>query len=39
MIKSSKNLKNLKEIHKGLIMEGCKLNLAMLDSKGNRESG
>jgi len=34
-----KELKSLKEIHTSLIMEGCKLNLNMLDSRGNRESG
>jgi hypothetical protein len=32
-------LKNLKEVHKGLIMEGCKLNLNFLDARGNRKSG
>ena len=34
-----KELKNLKEIHSTLIMEGCKLSSDMLDSRGNRESG
>ena len=34
-----KELKGLKEIHSGLIMEGCKLSSDMLDSRGNRESG
>ena len=34
-----KELKNLKEIHTSLIMEGCKLSKKMLDSNGNRESG
>ena len=37
--KEFEELKNLKEVHKGLIMEGCKLNPSMLDSRGNRESG
>ena len=32
-------LSNLKQVHKSLIMEGCKLNSSMLDSRGNRESG
>ena len=32
-------LKNLKEVHSSLIMEGCKLSPDMLDSRGNRESG
>ena len=32
-------LKNLKEVHKGLIIEGCKLSEDMLDPRGNRESG
>ena len=34
-----KELKNLKEVHKGLIMDGCKLNPNFLDARGNRESG
>jgi len=34
-----KELKNLKEIHSTLIMDGCKLSPDMLDSRGNRESG
>ena len=34
-----KELQNLKDIHTNLIMEGCKLNQNMLDSRGNRESG
>ena len=37
--KEFEELKNLKEVHKGLIMEGCKLTPEMLDSRGNRESG
>ena len=37
--KEFQELKNLKTIHKSLIMEGCKLTPDMLDSKGNRESG
>ena len=37
--KEFSELKNLKEIHSSLIMEGCKLSLDMLDSSGNRESG
>ena len=32
-------LKNLKEIHTSLVMDGCKLTSSMLDSRGNRESG
>ena len=32
-------LSNLKQVHKSLIMEGCKLTSGMLDSRGNRESG
>ena len=32
-------LKNLKEIHTSLIMEGCKLSQEMLDPRGNREIG
>ena len=35
----SDELKYLKEVHQTLIMEGCKLNRNMLDSKGNRISG
>ena len=34
-----KELKYLKEIHTSLIMEGCKLNSNMLDSRGNRVIG
>ena len=34
-----KELKYLKDIHTSLIMDGCKLNEKMLDSRGNRESG
>ena len=34
-----KELKCLKEINKGLIMDGCKLNSNILDARGNRESG
>ena len=34
-----KELKNLKEVHSGLIMDGCKLTENMLDPRGNRESG
>ena len=34
-----KELKNLKEVHSGLIMGGCKLSEDMLDPRGNRESG
>ena len=34
-----KELCNLKDIHKQLIMEGCKLTKEMLDSEGNRNSG
>jgi hypothetical protein len=34
-----KELKYLKEINKGLIMEGCKLSPSSLDARGNRESG
>ena len=34
-----KELCHLKQIHKSLIMEGCKLSENMLDSAGNRESG
>ena len=37
--KEFEELKNLKEIHTGLVMEGCKLTKEMLDSRGNRESG
>ena len=34
-----KELCQLKQIHKSLIMEGCMLSQNMLDSEGNRESG
>ena len=34
-----KELKCLKEIYKGLIIEGCKLSEDMLDPRGNRKSG
>ena len=34
-----KEISELKEIQKSLIMEGCKLNNKMLDAEGNRESG
>ena len=34
-----KELSNLKDIHKQLVMEGCKLTTEMLDSKGNRKEG
>ena len=37
--KEFEELKNLKNIKEGLIMEGCKLSQGMLDPKGNRESG
>ena len=37
--KEFEELKNLKSIQKGLIMDGCKLSPNMLDSEGNRESG
>ena len=37
--KDFEELKNLKEVSKGLIMDGCKLNLNCLDPRGNRESG
>ena len=37
--KEFEELKNLKEIHTSLIMDGCKLTRKMLDSRGNRESG
>ena len=37
--KNSDKLKYLKEIHKTLIMEACKLSPNMLDPKGNRISG
>ena len=37
--KNFKELCHLKQIHKSLIMEGCKLSQNMLDSEGNRESG
>ena len=37
--KEFEKLKNLKEIHTSLIMDGCKLTRKMLDSRGNRESG
>ena len=36
--KEFEELKNLKEIHTSLIMDGCKLTRKMLDSRGNRES-
>ena len=29
----------MKQVHKSLIMEGCKLSSGMLDARGNRESG
>ena len=32
-------LKNLKEIHSDVIMEGCKLTKKMLDARGNRYEG
>ena len=32
-----KELNNLKQIQKDLIIEGCNLNINMLDSKGNKE--
>ena len=34
-----KELSYLKEIHKNLIMEGCKLSIDMLDSRGNKVNG
>ena len=34
-----KELKYLKDIHTSLIMDGCKLNSKMLDSRGNRVIG
>ena len=37
--KDFQELKYLKEISQSLIMEGYKLNINMLDSEGNRESG
>ena len=37
--KEFKELSYLKGIHKSLIMEGCKLSISMLDSRGNRISG
>ena len=32
-------LSNLKQVHKSLIMEGCKLSKDMVDARGNRKSG
>ena len=37
--KEFEELKYLKKVHKGLIIEGIKLSEDMLDSRGNRESG
>ena len=34
-----KELSNLKQVHKSLVMEGCRLTAGMLDARGNRESG
>ena len=38
-IKEFKDLNCLLEINKTLIVEGCKLNINMLDPKGNRMDG
>ena len=37
--KDFNELSKLKEVHKSLIMEGCKLNSNMLDPRGNRKVG
>ena len=37
--KDFKEISYLKQIHKTLIMEGCKLSINMLDSRGNKKSG
>ena len=37
--KDFEEISHLKQVHKRLIMEGCRLNNNMLDSRGNRESG
>ena len=36
-IKDNKELKELKKIHKSLIMEGCKLTTKLLDQRGNNK--
>ena len=37
--KDFNELSKLKEVHKSLIMEGCRLNRNMLDPRGNRKDG
>ena len=37
--KDFKEISYLKKIHKTLIMEGCKLSINMLDSRGNKKNG
>jgi hypothetical protein len=37
--KEFKEISYLKQIHKSLIMEGCKLSIDMLDSRGNKKRG
>ena len=37
--KDFQELSKLKEVHKGLIMEGCRLSINMLDPRGNRKDG
>ena len=37
--KDFQELSKLKEVHKGLIMEGCRLSSNMLDPRGNRKDG
>jgi hypothetical protein len=37
--KDFQELSKLKEVHKSLVMEGCRLNSNMLDSRGNRKDG
>ena len=37
--KEFKEISYLKQIHKTLIMEGCKLSINMLDSRGNKKRG
>jgi hypothetical protein len=37
--KDFQELSKLKEVHKSLVMEGCRLNSNMLDPRGNRKDG
>ena len=37
--KDFQELSKLKEVHKSLIMEGCRLSINMLDPRGNRKDG